>query len=57
MVRMENVKKYIGGGSDGVKEGRGVRRSKGLYFETTASAMSLNSRRNHHDVRTSTEVN
>jgi hypothetical protein len=57
MVRMENVEKYTGGGSDGVKERRGVRRSKGLYFATTASATSLNIRRNHHDVRTSTEVN
>jgi len=57
MVRLENVEKFTVGGSDGVKERRGERRSKGLYFATTASVMSLNSLRNHHDVRSSTEVN
>jgi hypothetical protein len=57
MVRMENIEKCTGGGSDGVKQRRGVRRSKVLYFATTASAMSHNSRRNHDDVKTSTEVN
>ena len=30
MVRLENVEKYTGGGSDGVKERRGVGRSMGL---------------------------
>jgi hypothetical protein len=30
MVRLENVEKYTGGGSYGVKERRGLRRSKGL---------------------------
>jgi hypothetical protein len=57
MVRLENVEKYTGGGSDGLKERRGVRRSKGLYFATTASVMNLNSRRNRHYVRSSTEAN
>ena len=41
MVRLENVEKYNGGGYDGVKERRGVKRSEGLYFATTASVMSL----------------
>jgi len=41
LVRLENVEKYNGGGYDGVKERRGVKRSEGLYFATTASVMSL----------------